>query len=296
MCYMDRMPRLPIRNHGGNSRGFTLVELLVVISIIALLLAILMPSLQKAREQAKTVVCLSNAKQLGFSWILYTENYGGKLVGGWTGWANPLTGDTANIARGQGQMGWVDWNGKGPSNTTYASDQEDDQINDIKNGALYSYTKTVKIYRCPSAKKDQMRSYTIINSMNGWNGVVSYLEPRWPGITNQLMFKRMTQFRRPSDLAVFIDEGIVSASGWAIYYDKPQWWDYPPLRHGNGTVLGYADGHSSTVIYRDKRTIDFAKLLVTGEWRFKYLSPLQYQNPDLEYMQKAAWGKKGYNY
>jgi prepilin-type N-terminal cleavage/methylation domain-containing protein/prepilin-type processing-associated H-X9-DG protein len=293
---MSRISRVLVHKQERNACGFTLVELLVVISIIALLLAILMPSLQKAREQAKTVVCLSNVKQLGLSWVVYTEDNGGKIVGGWTGIANPLTGDTANVQSGQGQMGWVDWHGTGAGNTSYAAGQEKDQIDDIKNGALYPYTKTIKIYRCPSMTKDQMRSYTIINSMNGWNGVVSYLEPRWPGITDQLMIKRMIQLRKPSDMAVFIDEGIVSVSGWAIYYDKPQWWDYPPLRHGNGTVLGYADGHSSSVIYRDKRTIEFAKLLVTGEWRFKYLSPLQYQNADLEYMQKAAWGKKGYSY
>lgn len=51
--------------------GFTLVELLVVISIIALLMAILMPSLQKAREQAKRIVCASNLKQMGLGISLY---------------------------------------------------------------------------------------------------------------------------------------------------------------------------------------------------------------------------------
>ena len=54
--------------------GFTLVELLVVISIIALLLAILMPSLSKAREQARRVVCLSNLKQLGLAMEMYLED------------------------------------------------------------------------------------------------------------------------------------------------------------------------------------------------------------------------------
>ena len=64
-------------------RGFTLVELLVVISIIALLLAILMPSLQKAREQAKTVVCLSNLRQWGMIFGLYTNDNNGRFNRGW---------------------------------------------------------------------------------------------------------------------------------------------------------------------------------------------------------------------
>jgi prepilin-type N-terminal cleavage/methylation domain-containing protein/prepilin-type processing-associated H-X9-DG protein len=60
--------------------AFTLIELLVVISIIALLLAILMPSLQKARNQARTVVCQSNLKQWGTIFALYTEDNHGYFI------------------------------------------------------------------------------------------------------------------------------------------------------------------------------------------------------------------------
>jgi prepilin-type N-terminal cleavage/methylation domain-containing protein len=69
-------------------RGFTLIELLVVVAIIALLMAILMPALQRVRKQGQAVACMSNLKQWGLIWYMYTEdndgkfNTGGSMVGG----------------------------------------------------------------------------------------------------------------------------------------------------------------------------------------------------------------------
>jgi len=62
-----------------NLRAFTLIELLVVISIIALLMAILMPTLQKVRKQAKHVLCRSNLKEWGLVWAMYTDDNSGKF-------------------------------------------------------------------------------------------------------------------------------------------------------------------------------------------------------------------------
>ena len=64
-------------------RGFTLVELLVVIAIIALLMALLMPVLGLAREQARAVVCRSNEKQMANVFVMYWEDYDQKVMPDW---------------------------------------------------------------------------------------------------------------------------------------------------------------------------------------------------------------------
>jgi prepilin-type N-terminal cleavage/methylation domain-containing protein len=76
------------------SRGFTLIELLVVIAIIALLLALLIPVLGRAREMGQRAVCLNNLRKLTLAWLAYTDDYDGQIVqnvncgtiSGYSGW------------------------------------------------------------------------------------------------------------------------------------------------------------------------------------------------------------------
>jgi prepilin-type N-terminal cleavage/methylation domain-containing protein/prepilin-type processing-associated H-X9-DG protein len=76
-------------------RGFTLIELLVVIAIIALLMAILMPALQRVKNQAQSVACQANLKQWGLIFKMYTDDHDGYFNEGWgvgetTLWPNAL--------------------------------------------------------------------------------------------------------------------------------------------------------------------------------------------------------------
>ena len=110
----------------GFRRGFTLVELLVVIGIIALLISILLPALGKAREQGRTIKCLSNLRQLGMAFAAYTaQNKGSICPPDCQNLANPAVGvatdhwSTILVA-----MGYVPY----PANVTSASVLQDDTV------------------------------------------------------------------------------------------------------------------------------------------------------------------------
>src|SRR5256885_10907171 len=113
--------------------GFTLIELLVVIAIIAILAAMLLPALTKAKQKAQGVYCLSNNKQLTLAWLMYPDDYNGNLVPNHDGGStNP---DLAWA------LGWIDWNVDQLDNTN---------ILYLLNSKLGPYTKNVGIYKCPA--------------------------------------------------------------------------------------------------------------------------------------------------
>jgi len=94
---MDRSRGSAINDR--QSRGFTLIELLVVVAIIAVLVAILLPSLAAAREQARSVICGSHLKQIGWVWLLYVEEHDGKFCNQpWLWWHYLLASKSAVAA------------------------------------------------------------------------------------------------------------------------------------------------------------------------------------------------------
>jgi hypothetical protein len=148
------------------------------------------PSGQRARQRA---ACLSNLKQLTVTWILYADDNDNKIVHACTGklGENPIPTN---------EDGWVHWAGYVDATTDQA------QIRAVQEGALFPYCKTEKLYQCPTGLRGEMRTYSIVDSMNGWPS-------SGPHIKNRM------QITRPGERVVFLDEGWVTFASWSIPYD-----------------------------------------------------------------------------
>ena len=245
--------------------GFTLIELLVVVAIIALLMAILIPALQTAREQGKRAVCLSNLKQLTLAWIMYADENEGKICTAWVGRPDS----------------WV--------NVAERNASEARQIEAMETGVLFPYVKNLRLYKCPTGVRGEMVTYSIVGSMWGNSTPVSGGHPE------ELCIKNRLQIQRPGERIVFVDEGKWPGSPWGVWHDKPMWWDIPTIRHSDGTDWSFADGHSEYHKWRDRRTMDLAVLRAPYEnVNPDYASVSHPGNEDLEWVQRGIWGKLQY--
>jgi len=249
-------------------RGFTLVELLVVIAIIALLMAVLLPALTKARRATKRVVCMSNMRQLITAWMAYAENNDGKIV---NGGQHPVPITDADIARTEPY--WctgfhtsadpgLDWNfgdiwgvayyTAGTPILTY-----DQRVEKLKKGALYRYIQNLKVYRCLESEKFVHRSYSITNSMNAHS--------TGTGVSEGKVFKRTMEIKKSAERLVFIEELLTTPDCMQVTAQSysgdnasiwPTYNDWPGILHGNGATAGLADGHCDFWKWQCSETID----------------------------------------
>jgi prepilin-type N-terminal cleavage/methylation domain-containing protein/prepilin-type processing-associated H-X9-DG protein len=265
--------------------GFTLVELLVVIAVIALLMAILLPALSKARTQAKRAMCLSGLKQLLTAWMGYADNSDGKLVNG--GQAPAPMNTTAYAAT---EPYWCsgfpttdypgyDWCWETSGSCTSILKYEH-RVEQLKRGALFKYCNNVKSYRCQEAPKDMHRTYIMPESMNG---LCDHCGPYGE------IIKRVGQLKKSVERVVFFEEKEISPDSFIFQCPtgNPVWGpDYPNIMHGDGANFGFADGHADFHKWESKLLIDWIKRNYSG-------SPPTYaeNEKDLKWMLNAVWGR-----
>jgi prepilin-type N-terminal cleavage/methylation domain-containing protein/prepilin-type processing-associated H-X9-DG protein len=233
----------PARKAGASRlRGFTLIELLVVIAIIAILAAMLLPSLSRAKQRGLSIACLNNLKQLQLCAQLYGVDNRDFL---------PPNNSVADIITGASLAAGGSW-------CTNNARHDLDPIG-ITTGLLYPYNTALPIYRCPSdrafvegrdgqtSSQPRWRSYNLSQSINGYPEFDPVLATYVPS------FRKYTLIRNPSPalLLTFLDthEDAIFDSLFGI--PTPQywpginkWWDIPANRHGQGGNMIFADGHA----------------------------------------------------
>lgn len=209
-------------------QGFTLIEVLVVVAIIAVLAALLLPALAQGKARAQQTACANNLRQLGLAWSQFPTDHEDALCNN--------HGINETLLKRQNWVNNVMDLLNADGNTNVAQ---------ITNGQLAPYlANSVPVFKCPSDKSlaengARLRSY----AMNSLVGDPGELTNRFnPQLTQ---FFRLEQIRDPSAIYVLLDENPDTINDGFFMNRWPDyiWGNLPGSDHNGGANLFFADGH-----------------------------------------------------
>jgi prepilin-type N-terminal cleavage/methylation domain-containing protein/prepilin-type processing-associated H-X9-DG protein len=234
--------------------AFTLIELLVVIAVIAVLMAILMPALKIAREQARGINCLANQRSLAQAYIMYADENEGSMPGG-----------MARAAPTGGVPPWVkvpgDLGADGSFIAVTGNATIEQRYNGLRAGALFPYVREVDAYHCPGDMRKNLG--TSVDDTLQYLIFRSYSLPDYLAAVGSNDPKKLFNFKDQANKMLFVEEiydgaaGNHNVDGWSyIPYDGSLW---DPLGnfHSDACTFSFMDGHAERHKWQDKRTVTY---------------------------------------
>ena len=273
-----------------NRKAFTLIELLVVIAVIAILMAILMPALKIAKEQARAINCLANQRSLAQGYIMYADDNEGAIAGGWARY------DITN-----GVPPWVmpplSISGTGAIIHADGSDVTLEQrYNGLRQGAIYPYVSEVGVYNCPGDKRKNLGTPL----GNGLEYLIyrSYSLPDYLRGTAAKDPKKLFNFTDQANKMLFVEEiydgaaGPYNHDGWSYAPYTGSLWDPLGNFHSDACTFSFMDGHAERHKWQDKRTVIYcnsrSEAAAQGFGKGAQFSPY---NVDLDWLDQHYPGK-----
>ncbi len=248
------------RHRAEKRKGFTLVELLIVIGMVAILAGLLLPAIARAKGSAKRLQCASNQRQLILTWNLYAgDNIDGAVP---NGHAVPAGAGSMSLLGATAKKLWV----AGDSHFYYPAYTNAALLTDPQYALFADYLHAPGIYKCPEdkgyvtapggEKVSHIRSYAL-NAYLGWTADPRELTPGYK------VFTTLSEISPLSPAKVFAFQDVhpdnICLPGFVVNMpggsEMEGFYHYPSGVHNRGGVISFADGHTEAHRWKDPRTL-----------------------------------------